>query len=123
MGSHITFLDNEEDDITSAGANVSCLNPALTTGVVNCTGCFGSFVVPSACPLCSPTSPATVCTTCPKGSYGGTEAELSCQLCPYRYTTIYPPSAMSQAACEPITEPPTTAPTQEPTRVGRGRAR
>lgn len=115
LGSNVTFSGNDADDITTATATVTCANPALATGVANCTGCTGSYAVPATCPLCSPASPSTSCTSCPQGSYGGSEAELSCQLCPYGYTTWFPPSSTSSANCVPITDSPTNVPTRQPT--------
>jgi hypothetical protein len=91
---------NVDSDITSDGGMIACGNPASPTPLMNCaTGCTGSYVVPPDCPICSAgiEFAATKCTNCPKGSYGGTEAELSCQLCSYMSTTVYPPSSLDIA--------------------------
>jgi hypothetical protein len=109
-------VSNSDDDITSSGGTVTCQNASWTTGVANCGGgCSGSYVIPPTCILCSPTSPPLECTTCPQGTYGGPTAELSCELCPSQYTTIYPPPAMDVSQCVPITEPPSVAPSINPT--------
>lgn len=110
------FDGNTNDDITSAGGTVTCANPAYTTGLLSCSGCSGSYDVPLACSICSPSSVSS-CTVCPKGTYGGAEADIACQLCPVGFTTVYPPSSMSSAECVAITDPPTSAPSMRPTTV------
>lgn len=113
--SDVTFGNAEDDDITSAAGTVTCANSSYSTALLNCSsGCTGSYAIPSDCKICSADS-GTTCSTCPKATYGGSEAEIACQLCTYRYTTIYPPSSTSSADCIPITEPPTTSPTARPT--------
>ncbi len=109
----ILFANNIHDDITTASGTVTCLNATYTTGILNCAGCTGSYVVAVTCPLCSPSSPAS-CPTCPQGTFGGAEAEIDCRLCASGYTTVYPPSSTSSSDCVPITSSPTTAPTFAP---------
>lgn len=113
----MTFANDESDDITSAAGTVMCANSNYTTALLNCAnGCMGSYVIPSDCQICSADS-GTTCSSCPKATYSGDEAEIACQLCPYQFTTIHPPSSTSSTDCVPITEPPTAAPTMQPTAV------
>lgn len=111
LGSDVLFEGNADGDISTEGGSVTCANPLSP---LNCDPCSGAFDIPVECAVCSSPGPST-CPTCPQGSYGGAEANFGCALCPYGYTTIYPPSATSSAECVPITEPPTVAPTGQPT--------
>lgn len=103
----VLFEGNVNDDVTVAGGAVSCLNPLYSTGLINCTGAYN---IPASCPVCSAGSGSS-CTSCPQGSFGGSSAALVCQLCPYGYTIIFPPSSVSPSDCVPITASPTRAPT------------
>lgn len=114
--SDVLFVGNAGDDITSVGATVTCANPAYTTDLLNCAGCTGSYDIPLACTLCSPSSVSS-CSVCPQNTFGGAQAEIACQLCQPGYTTIYPPSSISPGDCVPITNSPTQAPTTAPTEV------
>ncbi len=104
--SDVLFDGNVNDDITSAGGSVACLDTSYTTGLLACSGCTGSYVIPLACMLCSPAS-VNSCSVCPQGTYGGAEAEIACQLCAVGFTTIFPPSSTSPGDCVAITQPPT----------------
>ena len=116
LGSNVTFVSggSTNDDIGAANATVRCQDSQLATGIVNCTRCSGAYVIPVACPLCSPTSPSAQCSSCPQGTYGGGEAELACQACPSGYTTLYPPSSTSSADCVSSTQSPTHTPSATP---------
>jgi hypothetical protein len=107
----VSFAGNVDDDVTVAGGAVSCANPLYSSALANCTsGCTGSFVLPASCPVCSAGS-GSICTSCPQGSFGGSGVALVCQLCPYGFTTVFPPSSMSSSACVPVTQSPTLPPT------------
>ena len=111
----MSFAANNNDDITTVTSTVSCLTPSYSS---SCSGgCTGSYNIPTSCPFCSSPTSGSVCNTCPKGTYGGAEAELPCQLCPYGETTVFPPSSTSSSDCVFITQSPTSAPTVAPTRV------
>ncbi len=102
LGPNVLFEGNVGDDATvAAGGRVTCTNPAYAASIDCATGCTGSYNVPLTCPICSSSTPAGSCTTCPQGSYGGTDVALACELCGYGYTTIYPPSSTSVADCVP----------------------
>ena len=120
LGSNVSFVSDQSDDITTVAASVTCADPSSVTSLLNCNPCTGSYDIPTDCQICSPWSTSS-CSTCPKGSYGGSEAEISCQLCAYGYTTWYPPSSMNSTDCMPITDPPTIAPTGAPTTVPTGK--
>ncbi len=116
LGADVLFEDNVADDVTVAtGSSVACANPAYAASVNCTTGCTGSYDIPAACPVCSSGTPAGTCGTCPQGSYSG--GALPCQLCAFGFTTIFPPSSVSVAACVPITDSPTIRPTQQPSRT------
>lgn len=111
----MSFDANINDDITTVNSTISCLTSSYSS---TCSGgCTGSYNVPTSCPFCSPPTSGSACNTCPKGTYGGAEAELPCQLCPFGQTTVFPPSSTSSSACVDITQSPTSVPTAVPTRA------
>lgn len=113
--SDVTFSNEVDDDITSAAGTVTCANSSYTTPLLNCSaGCTGAYIIPSDCKICSADSSSGTCSSCPKATYGGTEAAIACRLCPYGFTTVYPPSSTSSADCVPITDSPTQVPTNSP---------
>lgn len=92
------FDGNTGDDITTAGAIVTCANPAYTSGLLSCSGCSGSYDIPLACTICSPSSTSS-CAVCPEGTYGGVEAEIACQLCPVGYHRLPAEHNLLQQLC------------------------
>ena len=116
LDANVLFESNVDNDLTvAAGGSVACANPAYAASVSCSTGCTGSYDIPAACPICSSSSaPAGTCGTCPQGSYSG--GALPCELCGFGFTTIFPPSSTSVAACVPITSAPSAQPTQVPSR-------
>jgi len=113
LNSDLSFAANINDDITTVTSTVSCLNSSFSS---SCSGgCTGSYNIPASCPFCSSPTSGSVCNACPKGTYGGAESELPCQLCPYGQTTVFPPSSTSSSTCVDITQSPTSVPTVGPT--------
>ena len=111
----LLFHNNSGDDLTTVNSLVTCSDPAYSSPLLDCNGCTGSYLIPVSCEVCSVGSTAlSLCTTCPKGSWGG--GSISCTLCPIGYATIAP-STTSISDCVPITHPPTSAPTVFPTTI------
>ena len=116
LDANVFFEGNVDNDVTvAAGGRVACANPAYAASVNCSTGCTGTYDIPAACPVCSSGSTST-CTACPQGAYGGAGLALPCELCGFGFTTIFPPSSTSVAACVPITSAPSARPTQTPSR-------
>ena len=98
----IGFIFNSIDDLTISSSTVACTDPTYNSPMLSCSsGCTGDYLIPLSCPICSPASALlSTCGTCPQGSYGG--GNVSCQLCPIGYSTLYP-NCTSISQCVPIT--------------------